>query len=252
MWGSVARRSRRAAPPSEVVLVVDVEALVSLGEEVRACAPHACRSPRRPSSTRSRARCSGRRRWAAPVLLGVPRDVEVGLVEQGPHGSPTSSSTHTFPECCFDQLDGADLVRLRGREELLEPAANGAGRRRGWWPGRSRTARSAPRAAAASRRSTRCRAEVAGRVLRRPEERHVRPVPPCDLRDRLSLLVETTTRPKRSRSGAPSRSRTRAAGCPASCLYPFLGTRSEPALAPMSATASASRLLGGARRASAS
>ena len=80
----------------EVVLVVDVEALVALGEEGREHAPLARAGRlRRRASRRSRARCSGRRRSAAPGTARVPGDVEVGLVEQRPHraGRPRRAPT---------------------------------------------------------------------------------------------------------------------------------------------------------------
>ena len=147
-----------------------------------------------------------------------------------PRRAPTSSR------------DAASRARRRGSSRPPASRAAGrarAGRRRargtGWWRGRSRRGRSARRAAAASRRSSRCRARsaVAYSAGRRngtsaPYQRATLAI--------ASLSVETTIRSKTPLWRAVSIAYA-SSGCPASGRTFLPGTRSEPARAPMSATA---------------
>ncbi len=57
-------------------------------------------------------------------LAGVPGDVEMRLVEDGPHRPAVVVEHPHLPRVLLHELDRADGVRLGRREELLEPAAD--------------------------------------------------------------------------------------------------------------------------------
>ena len=111
-----------------VLLVVDVESLVALGEKRRDDASFARAGLRDDTRPRDLERAvldiDGRQRL---VLTRMPGDVELRLVDERPHRAPVLGENPRLSGVLLDELDGSERVRLGGSEKLLEPAPNSLG-----------------------------------------------------------------------------------------------------------------------------
>ena len=181
-------REREALGAEEVLLVVDVEPLVALGEErgePRALAGTGRLDDARPRDLeRAVLNEDGRERL---VLAGMPGDLEVRLVEQRPHQAVDLVDDPHLPRMLLDPLDRADRVGLGCREQLVEPAPDHVGTTEGVRRAHDREQVVAVLELGQCPRDPLDVGRRRGRVLLRAEERDVGAVPAGDLRDSLAV-----------------------------------------------------------------